>query len=139
MKKYLLFLLVLTLSACASPAANMSSQQVASLSDQQLCNLQWNYPYEAKTEVEIGRRNLNCDPAYLECKSSGLKDGSPSLSHCIKTVQERNVLAQQVQIQQQLTIQDMLWNQQLRQQQQDQHDAYMNYINRINSNKRRAD
>jgi hypothetical protein len=100
MNKYFYLIPALILSGCVSPAANMTPEQVATFSNQQLCELTWNYPYEQKTQLEIGRRGLNCDPVYIECDNSGLEPGTPAFTLCMNNIRQRNALAQQVQIQQ---------------------------------------
>ena len=92
-----MFLLV---TACASPAQNMSVEQVSQLSDVQLCQLRGAYMYEPKTETEIGRRNLNCHPAYLECSNQGLQNGTPEMTLCARQLQEKWELQRQLQQQQ---------------------------------------
>jgi hypothetical protein len=122
MKRYLQLLPLIILSACASPAAQMTPEQVSNLSNQQLCELTWNYPYEQKTQVEIGKRKINCDPVYIECDNSGVKPGTPGFMLCMKNVQERNELAQQAQTQAQPNIGNMLWDMQARRQKQQEYD-----------------
>lgn len=97
MKKLIIISSALLLGACASPAQNMSPQQVSQLSDLQLCQLKNSYAYEQKTEIEIGKRNLNCHPAYMECASRGLKNGTPEMSLCANQVQENWAMQQRIQ------------------------------------------
>jgi hypothetical protein len=85
---YLPVIAILGLSGCASPAVDMTQQQVSSLSDDQLCNLKNSYSWESKTEVEIGTRNLNCDPAYRQCLLQGFKKNTPEITLCTKQVNE---------------------------------------------------
>ena len=102
MKKLILpIILILGLAACASPAVNMSPEQVSQLSNDQLCQLKNSYAWEQKTEVEIGKRNLNCDPIYNQCRYQGHEDGSPQLASCMQQIRENLRLKQQMQAQQQ--------------------------------------
>lgn len=82
MKKLAAIFFVALLGACASPAQNMTEHQISQLSDIQLCQLKRAYAYEPKTEVEIGKRKVNCHPAYLECEQKGFKRGTAELSIC---------------------------------------------------------
>lgn len=98
--KRLLLISLLSLTACTSPAVTMTQAQVASLSNQQLCDLKNTYPYEQKTEVEIGRRNLNCDPVFNYCRIQGIEPNTPAMGMCIRNVHEQAAMEQQIQIQQ---------------------------------------
>jgi len=93
--KYLILWAVLGLAACASPAAQMTPEQISSLSNQQLCNLKNNYLWDQNTEVEIGRRNLNCDPVYNECVQRGAESG-PELSLCMNQIRDKQVMEQKI-------------------------------------------
>lgn len=133
MNKYFYLIPALILSGCVSPAASMTQEQVATFSNQQLCELTWNYPYEQKTQLEIGRRGLNCDPVYIECDNSGLEPGTPAFTLCMKNIQERNALAQQVQAQQIANSNNQtMWDWQARRQQQEEHDIEMERQRAIN-------
>jgi len=100
MKKIITLSTIILLGACASPAQNMTSDEVSQLSDLQLCQFKNTYAYEQKTEIEIGKRNLNCDPAYMECASRGLKNSTPEMSLCVKQVQDNWDMQQKLQAQQ---------------------------------------
>ncbi len=91
---------LLCLGACQSPAVGMSPQELSSLSNEQLCSLQLSYPWEQKTEMEIGRRNLNCDPAFNQCLGQGHQPSSPGMTSCINQVRENWRLQKQVEDQQ---------------------------------------
>lgn len=92
--------LALLVAACASPAEHMSMQEVSTLSDKQLCDLKRMYRWEKKTELEIGRRNLNCDPDYIECASRGVKPNSPEMAVCIDQLRENRELKEKIEAQQ---------------------------------------
>jgi hypothetical protein len=94
--KYLIVCAVMGLAACASPAAQMSPQQISSLSNQQLCDLQNNYLWDQNTEIEIGRRNLNCDPIYNECLLRGMKPDGPEMALCMNQIRETQALQAKV-------------------------------------------
>lgn len=87
MNKKTIFLLFI-LSGCGSPAQQMTPQQISMLSNEQLCQLKNSYPWEQNTEIEIGRRNLNCDPAYNECIGRGNKPNTPAMAMCINQLRE---------------------------------------------------
>lgn len=89
--KFLLALFLL--SACGSPAKQMTPQQISMLSNQQLCELKNRYAWEQNTEIEIGRRNLNCDPAFNECIEKGNKPNTPAMGICVE--QTRKIWALQ--------------------------------------------
>lgn len=86
-------------SACQpipSPATTMSPEQISQLSNQQLCELKNSYVWEQKTEVEIGKRNLNCDPDYNECLAKGIDPTTSSMGYCIKDIQEKRALEEKL-------------------------------------------
>ncbi|PZO86701.1 MAG: hypothetical protein DI626_05805 [Micavibrio aeruginosavorus] len=82
MKKFVPFLLLILVSACASPAKDMTAEQVSHLSDEQLCDMSKSYAFEAKIEVEIGKRDLQCTDEYLACKRQGYKPRTPDFENC---------------------------------------------------------
>lgn len=97
MKKILLGLSVLVLlTGCESPAARMSPRDIASLSNQQLCVLNNGYGWEEKTQIEIGRRNLNCDPVFNECVSRGIKPNTSDMALCMNEIRQTQALESQV-------------------------------------------
>lgn len=89
--------ITLLLSGCESPATSMTQEQVSGLSNEQLCSLKSSYPWEQKTELEIGKRNLNCDPAYNECLGRGNQPNTPAMTTCIIQVRENWALQQEIQ------------------------------------------
>ncbi len=93
MKKGILILgFGLLLTACASPTFQMSPEQVASLSDDQLCSYQNNYRDETKLLDEISHRKLNCDRFYRECLRQGNTPGTQAMGFCIATLRENERL-----------------------------------------------
>lgn len=88
-RSYLIPFLVLGLNACTSPAVNMTEYQVSQLSDLQLCQLKNSYAYEQKTEIELGKRNLNCHPAYMQCRQSGYDNNSQEIHTCAQNLADR--------------------------------------------------
>lgn len=119
-QKYFLIPFMLLLAGCGSPLGDMTPQQISTLSDDQLCAYRNNYPYEEKTELEIGKRKLNCDPATRECQSTGHMLGTPAMALCVKqtrenwAMQEHLEQQQQQMIQQQQQIQrDLNWQRQM--------------------------
>lgn len=87
------FILVLAVSACASPTFQMSPEQIASLSDDQICNYKNNYRDETKLELEIARRGgLNCNRFYRECLNRGNAPGTEAMAFCMDMVQENERL-----------------------------------------------
>lgn len=125
MKKLVPLVPILFLSGCVSPAAQMSPDQLASLTNQQLCELTWAYPYEVKTQVEIGQRGINCDPAHIECSNMGLQDGTPGFANCLGVVNERNELSKNAQPSPMSSLQSSIERMRLRRQQDDYHQLNM--------------
>lgn len=78
----MIFGVLALLTACASPTFQMSPEQVASLSDDQICSYKNNYRNETKLEVELARRNLNCDPYFRECLRQGNQPGTQAMDFC---------------------------------------------------------
>jgi len=95
MKKFTMMCLI-GLVGCTSPIADMSPAQVAQLTDDQLCGYRNYYPYDQNTELEIGRRNLNCDPATRSCMKRGLNEGSPELNLCVTELRNKWALESQL-------------------------------------------
>jgi hypothetical protein len=92
--------LCLVLTACQSPTATMHPQQVSQLSNQQLCNLKNSYPWEQNLELELGKRGLNCDPDFNECRNRGIDTSSPAMASCINDIREKRQLQREMQQQQ---------------------------------------
>lgn len=80
------------LGACASPAFNMTDAQIYNLSDDQLCSYRNNYRSEARTEAEIARRRLNCNPFVRECLARGNQPGTEAMGFCVATLRENQRL-----------------------------------------------
>lgn len=74
---------LLLLTACASPVRGMAPQQVAELSDYQLCRLSVGYRYEPNTEGEIARRGLVCTSETVQCMSQGINPENPAMGFCV--------------------------------------------------------
>ncbi len=92
MHKFSLLIMVLSICACASPTFQMSPEQVASLSDDQLCTYSNNYRGETKMNAEIARRNLNCDRYYRECLRRGNQPETGAMKFCMDILRENNRL-----------------------------------------------
>ncbi len=88
MRKFLAIAAIGLLAACASPTFQMSPEQVASLSDDQICTYKNNYRNETKLEAEIARRNLNCDPYFRECLRQGNQPGTQAMDFCRDVLRE---------------------------------------------------
>lgn len=110
-KKFTALSLVILLGACSSPAQNMTEHQISQLSDIQLCQLKSSYAYEPKTEVEIGKRQINCHPAYLECEQKGFKRGTAELSICADQLVKQAELQKKIDQQQKELNRQKLLNQ----------------------------
>lgn len=95
-RKLLSISLTLIVSSCVSPATNMSPDQISQLSSQQLCELRNTYGWEQKTEIEIGKRDLNCDPDYNECLAKGADPKTPAMAYCIKEIQEKRAMKNKI-------------------------------------------
>lgn len=80
------------LAGCASPAMNFTDAQVQALGDEQLCTYRNNYRSESRTEAEIARRGLNCDPFYRECLARGNKPGTEAMGFCVAMLRENQRL-----------------------------------------------
>lgn len=91
-RKFSLFIMMLVVSACASPTFQMSPEQVASLSDDQLCTYRNNYRGETKMNAEILRRNLNCDRFHRECLRRGNQPGTEAMNFCEDILRENQRL-----------------------------------------------
>jgi hypothetical protein len=93
------FLIVFSLyiSGCASPLQSMTRAEIQTLSDAQLCYYRNSYPFDKNTELEVGARGLNCDPAYIECSSRGYEDNSNDLALCMGQLRENWRLQQELQ------------------------------------------
>ena len=100
-KRLMPVILVLGLSACTSPTANMPQASISQLSNNQLCQLQGAYMFEPKLEVEIGKRNLNCDPAFNHCLQQGTKPNTPQMLLCMTQIRENWELKRQAKIREQ--------------------------------------
>ena len=94
-KNKLLLFSVLILSSCASPTFKMSPEQVAALSDDQLCTYSNNYRNETKMSAEIARRNLNCDRYFRECLRRGNQPGTEAMKFCMDILRENSRLRSQ--------------------------------------------
>ena len=92
MIKFFVPSLLLLLTACASPTFEMTPAQVASLSDDQICKYDNNYRDETKLELEIAKRNLNCDPYYRTCLKQGNAPGSQAIKFCQDVLRENDRL-----------------------------------------------
>lgn len=99
-KNYLLIFAVLSLTACVSPAAQMTPEQLSTLSNQQLCNLKNNYLWDQNTEIEVGRRNLNCDPIYNECLLRGAEPNGAEMALCMNQIREQQAMQRTINQQQ---------------------------------------
>lgn len=92
MKKFLPLLVLLILTACASPATNMTDAQVRALNDDQLCSFNNNYRAERRVTAEIEARKLNCDSFYRECLRRGNKPDTEAFSFCMDILRENERL-----------------------------------------------
>ncbi len=92
MKRTVCVILLLALSSCASPTFQMTPEQVAGLSDDQLCNYRNNYRGETKMNAEIERRGLNCDRHYRECLKRGNQPGTEAMGFCVALLRENERL-----------------------------------------------
>lgn len=97
MKKTTALFVTTLLAGCAQPqVVHYSTEQIAQLSNAQLCELKNHYNPNANIEVEVGRRNLICDPIINECLGRGNKLGTPAMSLCIKEIKENIALKQEL-------------------------------------------
>jgi hypothetical protein len=96
----ILFLLFfcLFLGACSSPALQMSAEQIRTLSDDQLCSYKNSYAAEPKTELEIAKRKLNCNPFHRACLKQGLEPSSKGFEVCMHLMQENQRLQRNLEL-----------------------------------------
>jgi len=113
-----------------NPMDKMTSQQMALLSDSQVCDIATNkqYTISQNTMYEINRRKLqDCSYGEMYCRNLGLKPGSDKYIQCrLQTEQyqiQREALAQQNRLAQQA-----MYNQYQQQQ------KYINAIRQKNTN-----
>ncbi len=84
---------IVCVTGCASPAVEMTPQQISQLTDQQICNLHNGFTWETKTELEIGRRNLNCDPDFNLCVARGIDPrNTPVITSCMQDIQDKRAM-----------------------------------------------
>ncbi len=95
MKHALTLLTVCLIAACASPAFNMTDEQIRSMPDDQLCSYKNTYRAEARTEAEIARRGLNCNRYYRECMRRGNQPGTQAMDFCMDLLRENERLRYQ--------------------------------------------
>lgn len=95
MKKTTTILITAMLGGCAPQVVHYSTDQIAQLSNAQLCELK-NYNHNAYIEAEVGRRNLICDPIINECLGRGNRLSTPAMSLCIKEIKENLALKQEL-------------------------------------------
>lgn len=73
----------------------MSDQQIASLSDEQICNYKRNYREEPRLNDELMRRGLGameCNPNFRECARRGNQPGTESMNFCMDVLQDNERL-----------------------------------------------
>lgn len=92
MKYALVLVFVCIISGCASPAFNMTDQQIQAMSDDQLCQYKNGYRAEARTEAEIARRGLNCNRYHRECLRRGNQPGTQAMNFCMDLLRENERL-----------------------------------------------
>jgi hypothetical protein len=91
-RRSLVFVLIMLISGCASPAFNMTDQQIHTLSDDQLCSFKNGYRAEARTEAEVARRGLNCNRYHRECLRRGNRPGTQAMDFCMDLLRENERL-----------------------------------------------
>lgn len=87
-----LLLTVCTLAACASPAFNMTDDQIRALSDDQLCHYHNSYRAEVRTEAEVAARGVNCNRYYRECLRRGNRPQTEAMDFCVDVLRENDRL-----------------------------------------------
>ncbi len=95
LKSLMVMGLLVVLAGCASPTFQMAPEQIAALSDDELCRYDNNYRAEAKLEAEIAKRQINCDPFYRQCLKQGNQPGTQAMNFCIATLKENEALKQE--------------------------------------------
>jgi len=96
MRKILSIAIVLFVAACASPTMKMSDQEIANLSDDQLCSYKNTYREEPRLNNELARRGLqddmSCNRFFRECLRRGNKPGTQAMDFCMDLVRENERL-----------------------------------------------
>lgn len=95
MRKIAAFAALMLLAACASPTLKMADQQIASLSDDQLCTYKNNYREEARLNAELARRGLGpveCNPRFRQCMARGNQPGTRAMDFCMDVLAENDRL-----------------------------------------------
>lgn len=92
MMKYIVLLLAIVLTACASPARNLIDAQIHDLSDDQLCSYHNNYRSEFRVEAELAARGTNCNRFFRECLRRGNQPGTQAMAFCMDILRENEHL-----------------------------------------------
>ena len=95
MKILLSMATVLLVAACASPTMKMSDQEIASLSDDQLCGYKSSYREEPRLNNELARRGIPdeaCNRFYRECLRRGNQPNTEAMNFCMDLVRENERL-----------------------------------------------
>lgn len=95
MKRFLTMAVVLLVAGCASPTMKMSDQEIASLSDDQLCSYKNSYREEPRLNAELARRgieDMECNRFYRECLRRGNPPNSQAMNFCMDLVRENERL-----------------------------------------------
>lgn len=79
------------LGAC-HPISSMKPEEVAQLSDDQICDYENRISNNEFVVLEIGKRNLNCDPFHRACLAKGLKPKTSAINICTDQLKENDRL-----------------------------------------------
>ena len=93
--KKLILIACLGLAACASPTMKMSDQEIANLSDDQICSYETSYRDEPRLNAELARRGIapeQCNRFYRECLRRGNKPNTEAMNFCMDLVRENERL-----------------------------------------------
>lgn len=92
MTRFIAIAAVLVLSACASPALKMTTQEIQALSDERLCSIHNGYNREPRVEAEVNRRGVICDRHVRECLARGNQPNTEAMGFCVATLRENERL-----------------------------------------------
>lgn len=81
-----------SLASCASPAMNMTDEQIAHLSDDSLCDMNNNYRSYSRVNNEILKRNINCDRHYRQCLAKGNQPNTKAMDFCMDLLRQNERL-----------------------------------------------
>jgi hypothetical protein len=92
MRTAITFVFLLMLAACKPP---MTDEQIAAMSNDELCAAVQGHPEDIRLVTFMGGRNLQCHPTQITCKKAGFKAGSKKFSDCVSILMQSEALDKQ--------------------------------------------